>query len=70
MLTTDSYLKLTPAQCSTLVERYHIYLPTNGRINIAGLNDSCVERVALAIGTVVRGDMPLLNEERYVRGKI
>jgi aspartate aminotransferase len=70
MLTTDSYLKLTPVQCSTLVEQYHIYLPTNGRISIAGLNDSCVERVALAIDTVVRDDVHLLSEERHVRGRI
>lgn len=70
MLTTDSYFKLTPAQCSTLIERYHIYLPTNGRINIAGLNDSNVESVALAINTVVQDEMPLLSEERYINGRI
>jgi aspartate aminotransferase, cytoplasmic len=54
MLTIDSYLGLNPTQCCKLVDHFHIYLPTNGRINIAGLNDSCIERVASAIDTVVR----------------
>lgn len=48
-----SYLRLSPAQCRALVEN-HIYLPGNGRINISGLNDTNLERVARTIDQVVR----------------
>ncbi|QYT05326.1 Aspartate transaminase [Trichoderma simmonsii] len=49
-----SFLKLSPRQCSVLIQEFHIYLPPNGRINISGLNKSNVERVARAIDYVVR----------------
>ena len=34
---------------------YHIYLPPNGRLNVAGLNEDNVGVVARAIDEVVRG---------------
>ncbi|KAL6798258.1 aspartate aminotransferase [Trichoderma sp. SZMC 28012] len=49
-----SFLKLSPRQCSVLIQQFHIYLPPNGRINISGLNKSNIERVARAIDYVVR----------------
>ncbi|KAJ4327415.1 hypothetical protein N0V84_002187 [Fusarium piperis] len=52
-----SYLSLSPAQCNTLIDRHHIYLPSSGRINISGLNKENIERVAKAIDQVVRGDI-------------
>lgn len=49
-----SYFRLSPAQCRALVDKHHIYLPTNGRINISGLNDANAKRVASKIDEVVR----------------
>ena len=57
MLTIHSYMKLLSSQCRSLTDEYHIYLPANGRINIAGLNKSCTKQVALAIDAVVRKDL-------------
>ena len=37
-----------------LVERFHIYLPATGRINIAGLSPSTIDTVAHALDIVVR----------------
>ncbi|KAK7217070.1 hypothetical protein V2G26_005073 [Clonostachys chloroleuca] len=48
-----SYLMLTPAQCKKLIDKYHIYLPPNGRINVSGLNESNLGKVATAIDQVV-----------------
>ena len=47
------FLPLTPAQCERLARDFHIYLLQNGRINIAGLNDSNMERVASALVQVM-----------------
>jgi aspartate/tyrosine/aromatic aminotransferase len=38
-----------------LVEKYHIYLLSSGRISIAGLNDGNVQYVAEAFDQVTRG---------------
>ncbi|OQE37997.1 hypothetical protein PENCOP_c009G04038 [Penicillium coprophilum] len=35
-----SCLALTPGQCRTLIENYHIHLPVSGRINVAGLTQA------------------------------
>lgn len=51
-----SYLKLSSSQCQILTNEHHIHLPVNGRINVAGFNESCAEKVALAIDAVVRED--------------
>ncbi|KAF2193674.1 PLP-dependent transferase [Zopfia rhizophila CBS 207.26] len=39
------YLPLSPQQCLKLRSKFHIYLPENGRINIAGLNSSNMDLV-------------------------
>ncbi|KAI6354661.1 hypothetical protein MCOR25_008518 [Pyricularia grisea] len=49
-----SYFRLSPAQCRALVDKHHIYLPTNGRINISGLNAENAKKVACKIDEVVR----------------
>lgn len=36
------------------VEEYHIYMADSSRISVAGLNESNVEYVAMAINAVVR----------------
>lgn len=40
-------------QVQYLIKRYHIYLPTAGRVNICGLNDKNVDYVARAIHDAV-----------------
>ncbi len=47
-----AYSGMTPAQCGTLAERHSIYLTSNGRISMAGVNTRNVERLAAAIHTV------------------
>lgn len=49
-----SYTGLTPGQCEALIKQYSIYLVSNGRISISGLNESNVEYFAKAIDEVVR----------------
>lgn len=45
---------LTPLQVEKLIEEHHIYGTENGRVNIAGLNDSNINKYCLAIDDVVR----------------
>lgn len=45
---------LTPLQVQKLIEEHHIYLTSNGRINVAGLNHSNIDRFCEAVDTVVR----------------
>uniref|UniRef100_A0A8H7KFP4 Aminotransferase class I/classII large domain-containing protein n=1 Tax=Bionectria ochroleuca TaxID=29856 RepID=A0A8H7KFP4_BIOOC len=56
-----AYLTLTPAQCKKLIDKYHIYLPPNGRINVSGLNESNLGKVATAIDQVVRESLGLVR---------
>ena len=49
-----SFLGLTPAQCTRLVDKHHVYLTTRARISVAGLNSDNVKYVAEAINEVVR----------------
>lgn len=49
-----SYTGMTPAQCQCLVEEYHCYLVSNGRISISGLNSHNVLYFAQAMDKVVR----------------
>ncbi|KAF4307556.1 hypothetical protein GTA08_BOTSDO04420 [Botryosphaeria dothidea] len=49
-----SFLSLSPADVERLGSEFHIHLPSTGRINVAGLNESNVETVARAIDRVVR----------------
>jgi len=46
---------LTPEMCRQLTDEYAIFLTTNGRISIAGLNDSNIQYVAEAIHSVTDG---------------
>ncbi|GAD94180.1 aspartate aminotransferase [Paecilomyces variotii No. 5] len=57
LLTTTGlfcYLPLMKEQIVKLREKYHIYLPENGRINVAGLNPTNLGSVASAINEVLR----------------
>ncbi|PLB54531.1 aspartate aminotransferase [Aspergillus steynii IBT 23096] len=58
-----SYLRLTPQQCHELTAHFNIYLVSDGRINVAGLNDSCIRRVARHIDLVVRDSLNAIPEE-------
>ncbi|ODQ65671.1 PLP-dependent transferase [Nadsonia fulvescens var. elongata DSM 6958] len=49
-----AYTGLTPGQCQRLVNEFSIYLSSNGRVSMAGFNDSNVKSIAKAIDTVVR----------------
>jgi aspartate/tyrosine/aromatic aminotransferase len=49
-----SFTGLNQKQCDVLTKKYHIYLTSNGRISMCGLNTSNVEYVAKAIDDVVR----------------
>ena len=44
-----SYTGLTEAQVRVLIEKYHIYLLSSGRINMCGLNEKNVKYVANSI---------------------
>lgn len=52
-----SLLGLSEEQVEMLISQHHIYLPANGRINVAGLNDSNIQTVARAIDSVIRKDL-------------
>jgi aspartate aminotransferase len=49
-----SFTGLSKEQVDRLVNEFHIYLVSNGRISMAGLNSHNVDYVARAINTVVR----------------
>lgn len=48
-----SFTGLSKAQCAYVVEKWHIYLLSNGRISIAGLNTKNVKYMAAAIHDAV-----------------
>lgn len=48
------YSGLNEEQCKKLTDEYHIYIPTNGRFNVAGINKSNVGYVVESINKVVR----------------
>jgi len=50
-----AFTGLTTEMCESLTKDYEIYLTTNGRISIAGLNPGNVEYVAKAIHEVSKG---------------
>ncbi|BGP38425.1 Aspartate aminotransferase, cytoplasmic [Rhodotorula kratochvilovae] len=52
-----TFTGLTPPQCKAMVERGHVYMTGNGRISMAGLNDSNVEWVAECIDKAIRGTL-------------
>lgn len=47
----------TADQCKAMVERGHIYMTSNGRISMAGLNEHNVEWVAECIDKAIRGQL-------------
>lgn len=49
-----SFTGLSPGACKSMVDDHHVYMTGNGRISMAGLNDSNVEYVARCIDKVVR----------------
>ncbi|ORY79261.1 aspartate aminotransferase [Leucosporidium creatinivorum] len=52
-----SFTGLNPQQCKDLLEKGHIYLTANGRISMAGLNESNIEYFAECVDKVVRGQL-------------
>ena len=50
-----AFTGLTAEMCHRLTNEYSIYLTTNGRISVSGLNDDNVEYVARAIHAVTDG---------------
>jgi len=49
-----SFTGLTPEQVKVMTSKHHVYMLSNGRISMAGINTSNVERLAKAIDDVVR----------------
>lgn len=49
-----SFLPLLPEQVECLITMFHIWMPDNGRMNMAGLTEENIEKVAFAIDAVVR----------------
>jgi aspartate aminotransferase len=52
-----SWTGLNATQTRSLVDRHHVYLPGNGRVNISGLNAANMSRVAEAFDNVIRSSM-------------
>jgi aspartate aminotransferase len=52
-----SFTGINPEQSKTLTEKAHIYLTTNGRISMAGLNSHNIRYVAESLDKVVRGEL-------------
>jgi aspartate/tyrosine/aromatic aminotransferase len=44
-----SFTGLTKPQCENMINKWHVYMLTNGRISMAGLNTKNCEYVARAI---------------------
>lgn len=49
-----SFIGLNPDQVKNIREHFGIYMPTNGRINIAGINPSNIDAVLLALTAVLQ----------------
>lgn len=49
-----AYTGLKPEHCKRLIEEFHIYLMTSGRISVAGLNTKNVAYVAKAFHEVTK----------------
>ncbi len=52
-----SFTGLKPEQVDALAQKAHIYLTRDGRISMAGLNDSNVEYFAESMSKVVKGEL-------------
>lgn len=61
--------KFVEEQCTMLTEKYHIYLPKTGRINMCGMNEENVGYVAKCIHSVltykpVNGAIPEFSKDK------
>ncbi|KAG5342417.1 hypothetical protein C0989_002252 [Termitomyces sp. Mn162] len=52
-----SFTGLTPEHTKVLAERAHVYMTSNGRISMAGLNDSNIEYFAESVDAAVKGKL-------------
>ena len=52
-----SYTGLKPDQTKALAEKAHIYMTSEGRISMAGLNGGNVEYFAESVDSAVRGKL-------------
>lgn len=52
-----SFTGIGPAQSDALVKKAHVYLTTNGRISMAGLNSHNIRYFAESLDKVVRGEL-------------
>jgi aspartate aminotransferase len=48
---------LTAAQTKALAEKAHIYMTSDGRISMAGLNTSNIEYFATSVDAAVKGTL-------------
>lgn len=48
------YSGLSQSQSTKLIDEYHVYLPKNGRVNVAGLNDNNIDSFCASFDEVVR----------------
>ena len=53
-----SFSGLTPAQVTRLRDEFGVYFVGNGRMNVAGLNESNLEPTTRAIAAVVNAPVP------------
>jgi len=52
-----SFTGLTPAQTKALAEKAHIYMTSDGRISMAGLNSGNIDYFAESVDAAVRGNL-------------
>ncbi|KAF8912714.1 aspartate aminotransferase [Gymnopilus junonius] len=52
-----SFTGLTPPQTKVLAEKAHVYMTSNGRISMAGLNSGNIEYFAQSVDAAVRGKL-------------
>ncbi|KLO12635.1 aspartate aminotransferase [Schizopora paradoxa] len=52
-----SFTGINPAQSQALIEKAHVYLTTNGRISMAGLNTHNIKYFASSLDKAVRGEL-------------
>ena len=52
-----SFTGLTAPQTKILADKAHVYMTSNGRISMAGLNSGNIEYFAQSVDAVVRGNL-------------
>ena len=52
-----SFTGLTAPQTKVLADKAHVYMTSNGRISMAGLNGSNIEYFAQSVDAAVRGQL-------------